>query len=130
MEENFAERAYWKAMGSGENLPFDSFARSTSGQVVWTYINRWIDNEERERRVHIRCLPKLDETHCEVCHEPVSLIEQDPRYRDKLQGKIYNPSLELEKQLDLSPEEKEAKTEFITDLFKESGIEVHEAKAR
>ena len=116
-------------MGSGESLPFDSFARATSGQVVWTYLNRWIDSDEYERRVHIRCLGKLSETLCEVCHEPVSLLEQDPRYRDKLKGKIVVPAEEFEKQIDLSPEEKEAKEDFIRDLFSSSGIEVHERKA-
>jgi hypothetical protein len=113
-------------MGSGESLPFDSFARATSGQVVWTYLNRWIDNDERERRVHVRCLGKLDEILCEVCSEPVSLIEQDPRYRDKLKDKVYNPSEDFERQIELTPEEAEAKTEMIADLFTSSGIEVHE----
>lgn len=38
------------------------------------------------------------------------------------------PAEEFEKQLDLSPEEVEAKEDFIRELFKSDGIEVHERK--
>lgn len=47
-------------------------------------------------------------------------------YRDKLKGQLVVPAEQIEDQLTMTDEEKEAKKAFILDLFAKGGIEVHE----
>lgn len=101
-------------MVSTETLPFPSFARATAGQITLYYIHTILDYEERERRVHLKCLPKWKEDRCEVCGEVVNLLAD---YSDALSGKAFTPREYVEHQLHMSDEEKEQRTVFFTELF-------------
>jgi hypothetical protein len=108
------ERAYWQAMGAGEDGLPSSVSRSTPGQVTWFYLNRILDGEERERKVHLRCLPKLKEVRCEVCGELVDLLRD---YADVLSDKVYSPREYIEHQLNMTEDEKQARTVFFEEMF-------------
>lgn len=105
-------------MGSGETLPFRTFARATSGQVVWVYLNKIIDNDERRDRTHRHCRAKLDDTICEVCYKPLTgedIIGMDAEELEQLRYKpgedfLALPDIALEG--DMSERRKE-----IADLF-------------
>lgn len=103
-------------MGGSEAVLASFVAGTTTGQIAWFYINRIIDNEERERRVHLKCLPKLKETRCEVCGEEVNLLED---YRDWISDKVYSPREYVEHQLTMTEEEQERREMFIAKLFEE-----------
>jgi hypothetical protein len=101
-------------MGGSEAMHLSSVSRATAGQVTWFWLNRLIDLDERERRVHLRCLPSWKEIRCEVCGEPVDLLRD---YASELAGKVYSPREYIEHQLHMSDEEKAARTVFFTELF-------------
>ena len=111
---NRLERAYWSAMGGAETRLPSSVSRTTAGQVTWFYLNRLCDTDERQRRVHFRCYPKLNETRCEVCGEPVDILAD---YADLLTGKAYSPREYIEHQLNMSDEEKAARAIFFEEQF-------------
>lgn len=113
------ERSYWKALVGAEALPFDSFARATSGQLTLYYLHVILDAEERERRVHLACLPKLSETLCEVCHKPVNLLDD---YADQFANKKLSPREYMEHQANMPPEEKEARERFFKEFFLSKGV--------
>jgi hypothetical protein len=102
-------------MGRNEALPFSFVAAATSGQLVWVFLNRLVDYDERERRVHLKCLPKLKETRCEVCGEPVDILAD---YITKYKDKIYSPREYMEYLANLTEEEKEERQRFFAELFR------------
>lgn len=104
-------------MGGSEAVRIDSVSRNTPGQITWHWLNRIIDIEERERRIHLRCLPKWKETLCEVCGKPVDLLHD---YAALLSDKIERPRDYIEAQLHMTEEEKAARTVFFTELFEKN----------
>jgi hypothetical protein len=76
-------------MVRSQTLPFNDFARATSGQLTWVYLNQLCDYEDRLRRIHVHCLPKFHRDLCEVCGEAVSDVKKLP---EEIRGKVYVPS--------------------------------------
>lgn len=72
-----------------QTLPFLDYARATSGQLTWTWLNVEADWIERKQRVHAHCLPKLERNVCEICQEPVITSDQIPV---ELRDKVYKPN--------------------------------------
>ena len=102
-------------MGGSEAVLPSSVSRTTRGQITWFFLNRIIDGEEREQRVHLRCLAKLNEIRCEVCGEVVTAIIE---YADALSGKSYAPREYLEHQLNMSEDEKELRRRAFTEVLR------------
>jgi hypothetical protein len=103
-------------MGGREALLPSFGAGATSGQVVWFFLNRQIDDDERRRRVHLACRSKLDEDLCEVCGKPVNILDD---YQDWIAKNAYSPEEWFKHQLQMSQEEKETRQDFFTKLFKD-----------
>jgi hypothetical protein len=57
----------------------------------------------------------LKETRCEVCGERVDILSE---YQDKIQEQVYQPREWLEKQLNMSEEEKEERTRYFEELLR------------
>ena len=104
-------------MGGSEAVRIDTVSRVTPGQVTWLFLNRIIDDDERERRVHLKCKAKWNETRCEVCGEPIDLLSD---YQDELSKRAYSPREYVEHQLTMSEEEKEQRRIFFTELFEKT----------
>ena len=103
-------------MGGSEAVLPSSVSRTTTGQVTWFFLNRLIDIDEREQRVHLRCLPKLNVIRCEVCGEPVDVLVD---YADALSGKAYAPREYMEHQLNMSEEEQAQRRVFFEEMFRQ-----------
>lgn len=101
--------------GSEAHMP-SSVSRATTGQVTWFFLNRLIDSDEREQRVHLRCLSKLNETRCEVCGETVDVLVD---YADALSGKAYAPREYMEHQLNMSEDEQRMRRVFFEEFFRQ-----------
>lgn len=107
------ERAKWASMDRAEAMPFDYFANATDGQIVWVYLNRLLDEEERRNtRVHPHCLHKLDEVICEVCSKPVQQFTTEVSPDD-----IYRPGDDI---AELEAEDPSERRREIERLFEES----------
>jgi hypothetical protein len=59
-------------------------------------------------------LPKFKETLCEVCGKPVAILSE---YAEKIKGKQRSPRAELERQLNMTEEEKAERQRFFEELF-------------
>lgn len=78
-------------MVRSQALPFENYSVATTGQLAWVYLNTIIDADEKRRRVHLKCLPKLDQEVCEVCYEPlVNEQNLDP----EIAKKVYRPGVD------------------------------------
>jgi hypothetical protein len=112
-------------MGGREALLPSFGSDLTSGQLLWFYLNRLIDADERRRAVHLQCRGELErrERLCEVCGEEVEEYED---YLQALEGKILDPSEWFEHQLHMSPEEKTQRTMLFHDLFRETDPDYYE----
>ena len=75
-------------MVRAQAFPFDSWARATSGQFTWVYLNQLIDVDERKRKIHIQCLAKWESDTCEVCGE---LVYDTTNLPPEIQDEIYRP---------------------------------------
>ena len=104
-------------MVASQSLPFKSYARATSGQVTWVFVNTELDADERKFRTHVGCRPKLDEVLCEVCGKPVDA--EGARSIEEMYGKdIYRPGDDIE--VGLTEDEMTERRAEIAGMF-ESG---------
>ena len=114
MSDNRLERAIWQSMVASQSLPFISYARATSGQVTWVFVNVELDADERKFRTHVGCRPKLDEVLCEVCGKPVDV--EGARTVEELYGDdIYRPGDDIE--VDLTEDEMTERRRELQEMF-------------
>lgn len=78
-------------MVRAQTLPFGNFSDATPGQIVWVFLNQFLDYEERRNRIHLECQGKFDEQTCEVCGKPSTGVSGVPK---ELEGEIYRPGEE------------------------------------
>jgi hypothetical protein len=80
-------------------LPFESFTRTTAGQIAWVFLNQSLDHDEERAKAHIvnkegrECVKEFDIERCPICHDPseaISLNDLSPEIREE----VYNPSEE------------------------------------
>lgn len=101
-------------MGGAEARLADLASDPTTGQLVWFFLNRILDREERRAAVHLRCLTQFDQHLCEICGEPVDIAQE---FHDHVSGKVYTPREYVEVQMAMTPEEQEMRQRFMDNLF-------------
>src|SRR5690348_16222352 len=90
-------------MVRSQAFPWANFAGATPGQITWVYLNQLVDHDERLRKIHVHCMPKFLQERCEVCHEPIIMLDDLPaEIRDKVYrpgpGENYNKVIEFQDQ--------------------------------
>jgi hypothetical protein len=93
-------------MVRSQTLPWPDYARATSGQFTWVYLNQLIDYEERVRKIHTHCLAKFNRDTCEVCGEAVIDVTKLP---PEIQAKVYRP--------------KDDEQYFVEEKFENEGVQ-------